>query len=71
MSRQTGISFDIELMDNVRTIKGQLQQKVKGRTVNNTDLIAYLLFSHEMLEKMMGPGKTADEWVAYEERDAS
>lgn len=51
MPRQTGISFDSSLMDELRNVRADLQKTMTDRTINNTDIMRYLLGLHDKYGK--------------------
>jgi len=47
MVKQSGMSFDSVLMEDIRVIRGYLQGKMPERTITNTDIMKYLISLHE------------------------
>lgn len=46
MPRQSGMSFDSVLMEEIRVIRGYLQGQMPEKTITNTDIMRYLIDLH-------------------------
>jgi hypothetical protein len=55
MARQTGISFDEQFLDELRTIKAELQIASPGMKITNNDLVAYLIELHKQSKEIQSP----------------